>query len=74
MLCLVPLQAALAQLDDREAEEARQKEQKKREAEAALKVRVDCPACYVLDARPGTVAKMIPADATCLWHVRGCLM
>jgi hypothetical protein len=32
------LQDALIRLDDREAEEARQKEAKKREAEAALKV------------------------------------
>lgn len=32
------VQGALSQLDEREAEEARQKEQKKREAEAALKV------------------------------------
>lgn len=39
-LLFFPLQDALIQLEEREAEEARQKELKKQEAEAALKVHV----------------------------------
>jgi hypothetical protein len=41
VLCHAVLQGALQQLDDKEAEEARQKEEKKREADAALKVGPD---------------------------------
>jgi hypothetical protein len=47
LLCLCVSQDALIRLDDREAEEARQKEAKKREAEAALKVgHVLPPLCF----------------------------
>jgi hypothetical protein len=47
------LQGALIALDDREAEEARQKEAKKREAEQALKV---CPDGYIRCPAPSPMA------------------
>lgn len=59
MLCHA-VQGALQQLDDKEAEEARQKEEKKREADAALKVGPDTSEegrwCQMHFARGGGVA------------------